>query len=250
LTKSSEGVVVETGGPDDCPIGFVKEYLKHTHPLCDFLWQRPLQQYRPTDDKWFGNSKLGHNTMTAMMKNISKFLFLSKLYTNHCVRATTAITILGKSFQDNDIAAVSGHKTLQALGIYKRTSVDTLVTMSEALHASMTKRKCDDAVQGNSPTKEVPAVEDSLTNATTNHAPTVFSTDDATTREVPAVVVSVTNATTINAPATFSASNNGADQQYNGIAKLCAENDSRVFSHFAPLIQNCSNITFNFNFHK
>lgn len=248
LTKSTEGVVVETGGPN-CPVAIVMEYMKRLHPKCEFFWQRTLPQYLPSDDTWFANAKVGHNTISAMMKNISIFLRLSKTYTNHCVRAT-CITVLGKSFQDNEIKAVSGHKTLQALGIYKRTSEDTLMSMSDTLHACMSKRKCDTKEGVPAPTMEsirampTPEIFDS---EKTMNAMSTFekSASEETINAMPMLEKSNSEETT-NAMAT----RDETAQKYNDIANVCAQYDSRVFSQFSPQLQNCSHISFTFNFQK
>jgi hypothetical protein len=77
--------------------------------------------------------KIGINKMRGFMKQICHIMDLSKEYKNHSIRAT-AITILGESFQDTDVAAVSGHKSLTNLTIYKRTTNDKKSQMSSELH--------------------------------------------------------------------------------------------------------------------
>jgi hypothetical protein len=138
LTKSTEACIYETK-TSDCPVLVIEKYLEHLHPDCDYLWQRPLQMFTDDRKNWYANAKVGHNSISTMMKRISEFLNLSQSFTNHCLRST-AITVLGKKFQDTDVRSVSGHKTLVALGIYKRTSNDTLADMSHTLHHYMTKK--------------------------------------------------------------------------------------------------------------
>ena len=257
LTKFSEGVIVETGG-EDCPILLIESYLSHLNPHCPFLWQRPLCSYRYEDDIWFTRSKCGHNTMVSMMKNISKFLNMSRIYTNHSVRATS-ITLLGQSFQDNDIRAVSGHKTLVALGVYKRTSGDTLATMSRALQAHLTpKRICSDS---RTPTSERPCSSTSAVTPLDIPCSSSRSSDSvvapldipcSSSRSSANVVSHLQNCSSITVPPVdipFCTSSTAADS-FQKITKICAQNDSRVFSQFAPHMQNCDNVTFNFNFHK
>ena len=68
---------------------------------------------------WYINQKIGINTIQKFMNRISNLCCLSKKYTNHCVRST-CITEVSKEHQDTDVQVVSGHKSLNALGIYKK----------------------------------------------------------------------------------------------------------------------------------
>lgn len=134
-TKSTEAFIVQTGDLR-CPVALIRHYLSLLNADNPFLWQKPNASYGadPTS-KWYCNSKIGENTMAKMMGRISTLCNLSRQYTNHCVRAT-AITVLGRSYQENDIRTLSGHKSVNALGIYKRTSNETMTSMSLTLHNS------------------------------------------------------------------------------------------------------------------
>lgn len=131
VSKFSEAIIVETGTVD-CPVQIIRCYIDR---LCEneYMWQRPKNNITSNDQRWYENAKIGINTVAKMMAKISEVLKLSKVYSNHCVRAT-AITTLGKSFGDIDIQSVSGHKSLNALSIYKRTSEQRLEEMSNDLH--------------------------------------------------------------------------------------------------------------------
>jgi hypothetical protein len=134
--KSTEAIIIETGDTQ-CPVRLIELYLKKLNPQNDFLWQRPRDSFSDEDEYWYENRKLGIHCISTFMSNISYQLQLSKKYTNHCLRAT-AITILGKkNFQDTEIAAFSGHKSLSSLSIYKRTSETVKENMSTALHESI-----------------------------------------------------------------------------------------------------------------
>jgi integrase len=64
-----------------------------------------------TVDIWFDKAPLGKNTLEDKMKNLSKQLNLSKLYTNHSLRATTITLLDNKRFEARHIMSISGHKT-------------------------------------------------------------------------------------------------------------------------------------------
>ncbi len=157
VQNATDAVIVAMNGPE-CPVAMIRKYLSLLTGENPYLWQRPNKIFAGSGAKWYYNAKIGENEMAKMMTNISLKCGLDDRYTNHCVRAT-AITILGRSFQDNDICAVSGHKSLVALGIYKRTSKATLLSMSTSLHQSMYGASSTTILEPVKPVDDPPALE-------------------------------------------------------------------------------------------
>lgn len=121
----------------NCPVSTVKYYLSKLNPDNKFLWQRPKKKYLESSPIWYDNQKIGVNSVSKFMKTLSALSKLSKVYTNHSPRAT-CITILGRTYQDSDVASHSGHKSLSAMAIYKRTSESMKKNMSHTLSSTMT----------------------------------------------------------------------------------------------------------------
>jgi hypothetical protein len=134
-TAKSHGGIIFATEEEDCPVSLLKFYVSKLSKENDYLWQRPTQSYISKKENWF-KGKIGVNTVNTFMRSLSRHLTLTQEYTNHCVRAT-AITILGRDFQDLDVACFSGHKSLNALGIYKRVSQECKEKMSNKLHDSI-----------------------------------------------------------------------------------------------------------------
>lgn len=134
-SKSTSAFIVEVGS-EHCPVGLINRYLSLLPIENPYLWQKPNTSNYVSSGKWYYNSKVGENQIKSMMKRICVACNINTPYTNHCVRATS-ITVLGAQFGDNDICSVSGHKSLNALGIYKRTSPAILEAMSDHLHQSL-----------------------------------------------------------------------------------------------------------------
>ena len=70
-------------------------YISKLNPKYEALFQQPWRDWNEsaiTHDIWYENRPLGVNTLGNMMKEISSKAKLSKVYTNHCVRAT-AVTL-------------------------------------------------------------------------------------------------------------------------------------------------------------
>lgn len=125
-------------GTSSCPVMLFEKYVSKLNKKCEYLWQKPKNSYVESSNEWYCNNKVGKNTISKFMKEISNACLLSKMYTNHCVRVSTC-TILGNSgFSDTQIKNVSGHKSISALGIYHRPLEKSKQEMSNALSEAMT----------------------------------------------------------------------------------------------------------------
>ncbi len=60
---------------------------------------------------WFDNSPLGKDTLSNLTKKISKAAGCSKVYTNHCLRATSVTLLDHAGVPSRDIMTVTGHKS-------------------------------------------------------------------------------------------------------------------------------------------
>ena len=135
---SSIGGLIKETKEENCPVRTLEIYLAKLNPDNDALWQRPLENFRFGDECWFSKQPVGINTLAKFMKKLCILLELPHYYTNHSPRAT-AITVLGKKFEENDIKAISGHASNQALGIYKRVSDTRKKEMAIAMVDEMKK---------------------------------------------------------------------------------------------------------------
>lgn len=288
-SSSSTGAVIYATNDDNCPLGLVKKYLGLLNPGIDSLWQRPLIRKNFESTPSYSMQKVGENTVNRFMKTLSQLLQLSKTYTNHSVRSTS-ITILGRCFQDNDIAHFSGHRSLGSLGIYKRVSNDRQKEMSHHLHQQI-KAPCnkytvpisfDNTLTDNftlncdllsvnenisqpdvdldaSPKKDFPTTSNSTLGKTND----LLSLDDHNSRpdvnfcSKDANDSSRANISTIDKTGIQVVRHSNREHEvcasennFNSISGICAQNDSRMFSSFAPILNNCSNVNFTFNFNK
>ena len=93
-------------------------------PNAMLFFQKPSKQFHPDDHIWFENVPVGHNTLGNVMKNLSKQANLSKMYTNHCIRAT-ATTVLARSGLDVErIKNVTGHRSADSILHYVEGPTD------------------------------------------------------------------------------------------------------------------------------
>jgi hypothetical protein len=127
----SGGLICEMKGHSKCPVQTLKFYISKLNAGIEWLWQKPTAKLvSPKDSCWYERSKVGCNKLSEMMKNISLKCSLSKSFTNHCIRVSTC-TLLGElGFTDIDIQAVSKHKSVDSLAVYKRTKMARKMDMA------------------------------------------------------------------------------------------------------------------------
>ena len=110
----------EQGKDINCPVKSLEKYLSKLNPNCNrFFYQRPKSKHHYCDDVWYDNVPVGKNTLSTKMKKLSQAAGCTRLYTNHCVRATTITTLSRAGIFDHDICYVSGHRSKESLSVYK-----------------------------------------------------------------------------------------------------------------------------------
>ena len=110
---NNHAIIVEQPGSVRCPVNSFIHYLENLNEKCDAFFQYPDD----TKTK-FDKRPVGKNILGILMKVISENAKLSKIYTNHCIRKTTATGLRRQGFDLKDIANVTKHKNLQSLEHY------------------------------------------------------------------------------------------------------------------------------------
>lgn len=116
----------------------LKLYLEKINPNCSAFFQYPKANVNPEDVVWFEQRPLGVNALANMMKTICKAAGLSRIYTNHSIRAT-AITLWSNAGVPNrHIMSISGHQNEQSLAHYNsRPSISQLQNCSDVLSRAL-----------------------------------------------------------------------------------------------------------------
>ncbi|KAK3727618.1 hypothetical protein QZH41_006002 [Actinostola sp. cb2023] len=110
--------VYQTDHPND---GYkaLRLYLEKLNPNCSAFFQFPKRYWPgPTEPVWYENRCLGVNKLGGMMKELSIAVNLSKVYTNHCVRATAITLWSDAGLSNRHIMAISGHRNENSLRSY------------------------------------------------------------------------------------------------------------------------------------
>ena len=66
----------------------------------------------------FDKVAVGKNTLAQKMRTLSKKTKLSKIYTNHCLRATSITELDRSGFKARLIMSISGHKSESKIRSY------------------------------------------------------------------------------------------------------------------------------------
>ena len=96
----------------------LKLYLEKINPNCSAFFQYPKANFSPEDDVWFEQRPLGVNTLANMMKNISKAASISRIYTNHSIRATAITLRSNAGIPNRHTMSISGHRNEPSLAHY------------------------------------------------------------------------------------------------------------------------------------
>ena len=124
--EEKEQRMYETGDPETCPIVSLRLYLSKLNPKSPYFFQHvSTKKSVVVEQYWYNGKCLGINSISCLMKDISKEAKLSQIYTNHCIRATSVTVLSNEGHDANDIIAISGHKNPSSLIPYTRKVGDS-----------------------------------------------------------------------------------------------------------------------------
>ena len=134
------GLMYEIPGSPICPLLSMEKYISKLNPRNAAFFQRPKEHTTPEDPIWYCNQVVGINTLGSKMKNLSRDVQLSRVYTNHSIRATSVTILDNSGFQAHHIMTVSGHKTESSIRSYASKTADNVKramsdSLSTALHS-------------------------------------------------------------------------------------------------------------------
>ena len=141
-TKAKEVIHhANTHNPQRCFVRLFKLYqqlVPENRPDHAFYVQ-PLK--KPTSDCWFSNKPLGHQTLAGTVARLCKQAGITGFKTNHSLRATAATQLYQSGVEEQLVMERTGHRSLDGVRHYKRTSDEQRETISDILNS---KRPCID----------------------------------------------------------------------------------------------------------
>ncbi|XP_067669259.1 uncharacterized protein [Haliotis asinina] len=111
-----------------CPVSAFRKYCSKLNPQNSAFFQQPRKHAQQLESVWYTLKAVGHNTLSQMMKGISTEYKLSKIYTNHCVRATTSALLSHAGVDTRVIETMTGQRSQPTYYIY---STDSLLNQNQ-----------------------------------------------------------------------------------------------------------------------
>ena len=123
------------------PVAIYELYVSKLNQKNPWLWQRPKRKITGTEEEWFDNIPIGPHPLENFMRHLSEKASLSKIYTNHCIRATVITNLDKAGFEACHIKAVSGHKSDETIKNYSVKCPDVKKReMSDVLSSKLEPR--------------------------------------------------------------------------------------------------------------
>ena len=114
--ENEDVILMEATGKESCPVRSYKLYVSKLNPNLTALFQRPKKSPPQDPNKpWYDNMVVGEKSLGGMMKNISRESQLSRVYTNHSIRAITITILDSNGVEARDIMSLSGHRSASSL---------------------------------------------------------------------------------------------------------------------------------------
>ena len=123
----SNNLIVEQSGNPRCPLASFEKYLARLDHSLDILFQQPKKNIHPKYTKiWYHKKVIDKETIATWLKTISTESKYSQIYTNNCLKMTTAngMKKSGKNYSIPAISSVLGHCNYQSLESYLEESDD------------------------------------------------------------------------------------------------------------------------------
>ena len=122
--------------PKRCHRNLMLKYL-NSRPVMDsdIFYLTPRKSLTSSNDGnvWFLKEPMGKNMLSSMMKKIVEAAGWIGYYTNHSLRATVATTLYQEGVDEQLIMERTGHRSIQAVRSYKRTSEKQLSEVSRII---------------------------------------------------------------------------------------------------------------------
>ena len=125
-----------TDNPQRCFVRLYRLYLSKLPVDCprNAFYFKPLQNWNSTSGSvWFSKQPLGHNKLSMMMSSICQDAGIQGFKTNHSLRATSATRLYQQGADEQLIMERTGHRSLEGVRSYKRTSVTQQKAISSML---------------------------------------------------------------------------------------------------------------------
>ena len=106
---------------------------------------------KPTDTVWFSREPLGHNALSNVVSSMCKSAGISGFRTNHSLRATSATRLYAAGMDEQLIMERTGHRSVEGVRSYKRTSDQQEQSVSDTLSLSKRAKRAPPTTKESTP---------------------------------------------------------------------------------------------------
>ena len=106
--------------PDKCFVYLFKKYTSLCPQGASAFYLQPATH--PTDKQWYTLKPVGHNSITKTISRLCKSAGIGGYKTNNSLRATAATRLYESGVDEQMVMEVTGHRSLEGVRSYKRTS--------------------------------------------------------------------------------------------------------------------------------
>ena len=119
-----------------CPVFLLDEYIRKLPEIAiekDFFYCKPSPVTPKDGQPWYYPVPVGKNVLFSMVKEMTTEAGISGKKTNHSLRVTGATSLYRAGVPERIIQERTGHRSLQSLRQYERTSKDQEMAVSRIL---------------------------------------------------------------------------------------------------------------------
>ena len=140
VTNKSVKVFPNKENSTRCVIRLYNKYmsLRPSNAPCDVFYLQPLKFPKPSC--WYQPKPVGHNPLAQTVKRLCSQVGIDGYFTNHSLRRTCATRLYQKGADEQQIMSVTGHRSMDAVRIYKKISCKQEEEISRMIqHESLKK---------------------------------------------------------------------------------------------------------------
>ena len=120
-----------------CLVYLLDLYLSKLPPSAlekDIFYIRPKATRPEGNSPWYCNQPVGGDKLQTMVKDMCSDAGIEERKTNHSLRATGATSMFSANVPEKIIQSRTGHRSVEALRLYKRPTVDQQRSVTQLLN--------------------------------------------------------------------------------------------------------------------
>lgn len=123
-----------------CHVRLFKKFMTLRPKTSKEFYLLPKKSIKLGEEEWYHDRPIGHNTLRTMLSKMCERVGLKGHKTNHSLRATLATRLHNANVDEQVSMEMTGHKSVQGIRQYKRTSALQIQEASVNIDVQNAKR--------------------------------------------------------------------------------------------------------------